>query len=54
MAQIEIYDSDYNRLNRLSELMDVDVDIIVNEILDNWFDEYRKLAGITEEEMEEY
>lgn len=54
MAKIEIYDSDYDKLSRLSELMDVDMDIIVNEIFDNWFDEYRKLAGITKEEMEEY
>jgi hypothetical protein len=50
--KIDIYDSDYERLSRLSEIMQVDKDIIINEIFDNWFDEYRKMAGVTEEQME--
>ena len=31
---------------------DYDESMLFNEIFDNWFDEYRKMAGVTEEQME--
>ena len=48
-----MYDSDYERLSKLSTILKVDIGDILNEIMDNWFDEYRRNAGVTEEQMDE-
>lgn len=48
-----VYDRDYERLSKLSTILKVDIGDILNEIMDNWFDEYRRNAGVTEEQMDE-
>lgn len=53
MYKIQVYDSNYELLEKTAILLNTDASEVLNELIDAFFDDYLSDEGISREELED-